>query len=64
MEECNNTFCEDMAEIVEADMFRKLGFQLNRPTCLDLMLQLMHLPAGTNLGVNPSKVFSIQNLIH
>lgn len=35
-----------MMELVEYDMFQKLNYNLNVPTCLDILLQILFLDAN------------------
>jgi len=48
-------------EMVEHDMFKKLNYNLNMPTSLDIILQLLFLEDESKM--TPDKAASIQNLV-
>jgi hypothetical protein len=52
-----------MMEMVEQDMFKKMRYNLNFPTSLDIILQLLYLDDDGHLA-SEEKAMSIQNLIN
>jgi hypothetical protein len=51
-----------MMDMVEHDMFRKMNYILNMPTCLDVMLQLLYLEDEGELASEEKSIY-IQNLV-
>lgn len=49
-------------QMIEQDMFKKLEYNLNYPTSLDIILQLLYLDDDGQLA-NEEKCISIQNLV-
>lgn len=47
--ECKHMYSLQMMQMVEHDMFRKMDFNLNVPTSLDFLLQLLYLEERTTI---------------
>jgi hypothetical protein len=56
-------YSSEMIEMVEQDVVKKLDFQLNYPTSLDFVLQVLYLEDQGQGKVEIEKVIQIQNLI-
>lgn len=57
--ECGNTYNQEMIAMVEQDMIKKLGFNLNYTTSLDFIMQILFLDNHENFD----RYAQIQNLV-
>lgn len=61
--ECSMAYNNEMIEMVEQDIVKKLDFRLNYATSLDFVLQILYLEDSGQGKVHIDKVTQIQNLI-